>query len=138
MKALLMVGERLVGVHFISRPLSCLKYHVRTELSAATSYYQAMGNTSSTTGTTTWDTTPYEFEYEQIVFRFVRQVGPDEYEYQYSQKMTKESYKFRMYHRVEELEEPTEAISLNRLVGKMRKKEDMSELLSRYLVSEHD
>lgn len=126
MMAILMCGELLLGTYQIRQPTERLQLNVASHLSATST-----NTVYESASATIWDW-DISFQTNQLIFRLMRQVNYEMFEYQLDYEMTYPKYTFSMDNHIEELEEPSEKINLKKLKAKLRDSLKAKELLIRY------
>jgi hypothetical protein len=127
MKAFLMCGNLFLGIYGIreARPTIHLAFQSIAHLTAATAY-----SPSSSTNTST--SADVMLMRSELIFRLVRRVDYDAFEYQFDQEVSHQKYEFSMYPVITELEEPSVEIHLNQLKSRLRDNLKLKDLLIRY------
>ncbi len=121
MIAALMFGEMLLKITELSHPVDSLCYAVTTMLSPL-----KVTDDMATTATV------QDFSQQRLIFRLVRQVDFDKFEYQYQHTERDNSFAFQMQGRVEILEEPSGKANLDVLKAKVKKGGKLKKLLTGY------
>ena len=115
-----MCGERLVAIKEIDRPTNSLVYGLNTMV----------------TPTLRQDDGPSvmaaDFSTQVMIFRNVRRVGIDSYEFQYEYSRSNQSFAFEMTETIE-FEEPTPEVNLDKLKAKVKSGADIKKLITTYL-----
>jgi len=130
-RALLMIGDRLVRVDNLRSPPPYVRYHIHSMISP---YVAAYTNDSiSTSDTSTW--AAHDFSRQEIVFHLSRRVGYDVYEYQFEHIESNNTFEFQINDHIEPGEEPAGKVNLERLAKKCKKRKRVKKLLLKYLRS---
>lgn len=125
-KAILMVGDRLVGIQEITEPLSHIRFHVAMMAEPITIM------TDDDSSTTAAFSPSSNILNQRIIFQLHRRIGYDQYEYQYAHVEGNRHYSVSIRESIESLRESDENVNLNNLKTRFRSREKMTELLLRY------
>lgn len=120
MKAVLMFGEMLLKIVDLPEARSNIRYMVNTMVQSLTPADDSTGPSM------------HDFSRQMLIFRAVRQIDFDKFEYQYDHTQSDNSFAFQMQGRVEILEEPSGKANLDFLKAKTKKGGKLKKLLSRY------
>lgn len=123
-KAVLMVGDRLVGIFEAVEPQARLRFCVSMMA-------EPLSVTTNENITATFSSSSTIFN-QIIIFSLHRRIGYDTYEYQYEHVETNEKFRITIQESFEFLRESNEKINLDKLKQKFRSREKMTELLLKY------
>ena len=129
-RAVLMIGDRLVRVDNLASPVPYVRYHIHTAISPYVAYTNDDVSTSYTA-----TIADQNFSRQEIVFRLARRIDLDVYEYQFEHVESNNTFAFQMNDRVEPGEEPAGKVNIERLAKKCKKRKRVKSLLLKYLRS---